>query len=90
MIELYKARGIDISALMRSANSYDVWLISLRRAFRRKRSLPNDWLETRFADAVADGELLRVLQNNRLARFATAILQKDAYFNYQTLKLNDN
>lgn len=90
MIELYKARGINTSALVRSANSYDVWLISLRRSFRRKRTLPNDWLETRFADAVADGELVRVLQNDRLAHFATAILQKDVYFDYQTLKLTDN
>lgn len=90
MIELYKERGINTSALVRSANFYDAWLVSLRRAFRRKRTLPNDWLETRFADAVADGELVRVLQNDRLAHFATEVLQEGLYFNYQTLKITDN
>lgn len=55
----------------------------------RKRTLSDDWLETRFADAAADGELARVLQNKRLAHFTAAILREGTYFNYQTLKITD-
>jgi DNA repair photolyase len=88
MVELYAERGIDTDGLAKSAGAYDAWLIGLRRAFRRKRSLPDSWLEERFGEAAADGELDRVLRNERLARFTSAVLRDGARLDYSSLKLD--
>lgn len=87
MLELYASRGVDTKALERSASAYDEWLLSLRRAFRRKRSLPDTWLEERFAEAAQDGELDRVLANERLAAFVSKVNLEGARLNYSSLKL---
>jgi DNA repair photolyase len=87
MIELYNDRGIQTQALVTSAKAYDDWLVSLRRSFRRKRTLPTAWLEERYAEASIDGELDRILANARLARFVQQINFEKAHLNYSTLKL---
>jgi DNA repair photolyase len=87
MLELYQERGIDTTTLAKSANSYDTWLLGLRRAFRRRRNLPNTWLEERFDEACRDGELDGILLNRRLARFTTSVLLEGARLDYVTLKL---
>jgi DNA repair photolyase len=87
MIELYDDRSIETSALRKSAFEYDSWLIGIRRVFRRKRSLPDDWLEERFYEAVRDGELNRVLDNQRLAHFTAAVINEGARLDYSSLKL---
>lgn len=87
MLELYAERGIDTSALSRSSSAYDAWLLSLRRAYRRRRALPGAWLEDRFDEASRDGELERVLGNDRLARFSSSILNDGARLDYISLKL---
>lgn len=87
MIELYNERGIDTSALRKSAFAYDSWLIGIRRVFRRKRSLPDDWLEERFNESVRDGELYRVLDNRRLSLFTATVLGEGARLDYSSLKL---
>jgi len=87
MLELYSERGTDTSALVRSATSYDAWLLSLRRAFRHKRTLPDDWIEERFAEATHNGEIDAVLHNERLFLFVSAILRDGARLDYLTLKL---
>jgi DNA repair photolyase len=90
MLELYDERGIDTSALKRSADRYDAWLLGLRRTFRRKRSLPYAWLEERFSEATRDGELIKILNNERLSRFTHAVVSEGAYLDYVTLKLERN
>jgi hypothetical protein len=87
MIELYASRGVDTAALGRSASAYDEWLIGLRRAFRRKRSLPDTWLEERFSEVSRNGELDQILLNERLATFVAKINLEGARFNYTSLKL---
>ena len=87
MLELYDERRIDTTALSKSATAYDEWLLGLRRAFRRRRSLPDTWLEERFAEAADDGELDRILGNARLSRFTAEILRNGARLNYISLKL---
>jgi DNA repair photolyase len=87
MLELYAERGIDTAALAKSAGAYDAWLLGLRRAFRRKRSLPDTWLEERFDAAVQDGELDLILGNKRLSRFTTAVVCEGARLDYSSLKL---
>jgi len=87
MIELYSERGVDTSGLMLAADRYDAWLIGLRRQFRRKRSLPAAWLEERFAGALEEGELDRVLDNRRLASFAGTVLREGAILNFSNLRL---
>jgi DNA repair photolyase len=87
MLELYAERGVNTKALLASAKAYDAWLLGLRRSFRRKRSLPEDWLENRFAEAARDGELDRILANDRLAGFARRINLEGARLNYVSLKL---
>jgi DNA repair photolyase len=87
MVELYAARKVDTKALKRSATAYDEWLLGLRRVFRRKRSLSDSWLEERFAEAARDGELNRVLANERLAAFVAKVNLERARLNYTSLKL---
>jgi DNA repair photolyase len=87
MLELYSERGIDTSALLKSAKAYDEWLISLRRVFRRKKTLPDTWLEERFADAVDSGELSILLANDRLAHFTNTVINEGARLDYCTLQL---
>jgi DNA repair photolyase len=87
MLELYAERGIDTAALAKSAGAFDAWLLGLRRAFRRKRSLPDTWLEERFDAAVKDGELDLVLDNQRLSRFTSAVVREGARLDYSSLKL---
>jgi DNA repair photolyase len=87
MVELYAERSVDTAALKRSACEYDSWLVGIRRVFRRKRSLPDSWLEDRFNEATRDGELEKVLQNERLSRFVASVLGEGARLDYNTLKL---
>ena len=87
MVELYAERGIDTSALKKSAHAYDDWLLSLRRAFRRRRSLPADWLEERFDEATRGEELSGVLGNDRLSAFVRRIVYEGARLDYDTLRL---
>ncbi|MBL8967839.1 MAG: radical SAM protein [Spirochaetaceae bacterium] len=87
MAELYKERHIDTSALMRSAQAYDDWLLGLRREFRRHRKLPATWLEERFAEGLHGGEFFKVLANQKLERFAAAVLLEGATFDFISLKL---
>lgn len=87
MIELYGDRGIDTRPLRKSADRYDAWLIGLRRVFRRKRSLPGDWLAERFRESVETGDIDEVLDNGRLARFVKAIVLEKRVLEYESLSL---
>lgn len=87
MAELYKERQIDTSALIRSADAYDAWLLSLRREFRRHRKVPAGWLEERFGEGLRNGELFKILANQKLARFAAAVLLEGARLDFISLKL---
>ncbi len=87
MVELYGARSVETSELRRSADRYDAWLISLRRQFRRRRTLPTDWLEGEFATSLRSGLLGEVLDNSRLLDFVRACVVDGAFLNYVSLKL---
>jgi len=89
MLELYEAKGTDTSSLVKSAKHYDTWLIELRRQFRRKRSYPDKWLEERFYEASADGELDTILANSKLSAFSHKVIYDGAIFNYQKLRLEN-
>ncbi|HUX36752.1 MAG TPA: hypothetical protein VMV44_02500, partial [Rectinemataceae bacterium] len=65
----------------------DGWLIGLRRYFRGRRSLPPSWLPERFASALADNELDRILANPRLSTFAHSVLEDGAILDYHKLRL---
>jgi DNA repair photolyase len=88
MIELYHDRGIDTEKLRNSADRYDRWLVSLRRQFRKRRSLQDDWLDERFELATNSEELRSVLDNDKLFRFVSLILKEEKRFDYRTLKLS--
>ena len=88
MAELYDVRGVDVRPLRKSADRYDAWLSDLRHAFRRKRSLPSAWLQERVQAAVRGEELRRVLDNDRLTRFARTVFLDGAVLDYRTLKLS--
>lgn len=87
MLELYSERSISTSALKKSAAAYDAWLLSLRRSFRRRRQLPDSWLDERFSEAAIDGELEGILANSRLSGFVASILRDGARLDYRTLRL---
>jgi DNA repair photolyase len=87
MLELYAERGIDTAALARSASAYDAWLLGLRRAFRRRRSLPSFWIEERFEEAARGGELGTILGNERLSSFVTQVVAEGARLDYSSLRL---
>lgn len=87
MQELYADRGVPTGPLKRSAKAYDTWLLAKRREFRRKRSLPASWLEEALPEALASGELDRVLDNAKLLDFASSVVLEGARLDYRTLKL---
>lgn len=87
MIELYRDRKIDTGPLKNSADRYDRWLVSLRRQFRKKRSLQDNWLEERFELATNNDELSSVLGNDKLYRFIQSIIKEGKHFSYRTLRL---
>jgi DNA repair photolyase len=87
MLELYAERGVDTAALRIAAFAYDEWLLGLRRAFRRRRSLPGTWIEERFDEAAKGEELYRILDNSRLSAFVRSIIIEGARLDYTTLKL---
>jgi DNA repair photolyase len=90
MAELYAERGVSVRRLISSADRYDEWLKKLRGEFRRRRSLPADWLKDRFLNAVELGELDAVLDNVKLASFAKDTMLNRYVFDYMTLKLRDS
>jgi len=87
MLELYSERDIDTTPLARSAAAYDEWLVGLRRAFRRRRSLPDTWLEERFEEAARTDELAVILDNDRLSEFVGKVVLEGARLDYRSLKL---
>jgi len=89
MVELYSACGVSVRPLIASADRYDDWLKMIRGEFRRRRSLPDDWLRDRFLNAVEMGELDTVLANSKLASFAGEVVDGGKVFDYLTLKLKD-
>ncbi len=86
LVELYSSRQIGTQRLEQVADRYDSWLLAQRRQFRRKRSLPKDYLESRFREAFSNGELAVVIKNEKLYSFLKKI-QLGATFNYLTVQL---
>jgi DNA repair photolyase len=89
MAELYAERGISTRPLTAAADRYDAWLKEIRTQFRRRRTLPEDWLVDRFLNAAELGELDGVLKNEKLAAFAREVILAGRRLDYLTLKLTD-
>jgi hypothetical protein len=89
MSELYAERGVSVRPLAAAADRYDGWLKTVRGEFRRRRSLPPDWLRDRFLNAAELGELDAVLDNPKLAAFAKEIVSGGKVLDYIDLKLKD-
>jgi DNA repair photolyase len=87
MIELFHARGVDTAPLRNSADRFDAWLTCQKREFRRKRSLPDHWLNERFSCALSNNELKATFDNAKLSTFISSILADGARLNYVSLKL---
>jgi DNA repair photolyase len=87
MIELFHERGVDTTPLRNSADRFDGWLKSIKHEFRRKRSLPDHWLDERFSGAVMNNELKGIISNAKLLTFVSSVLTDGARLNYITLKL---
>lgn len=87
MADLYGERGVDVRGLRRSADAYDRWLVSRRRTFRRKRTLPAGWLDDALPEAARRGELRSILGNAKLARFCESVVLDGARLDYVTLKV---
>lgn len=87
MGELYRERGVDTRPLRQAALRYDAWLKERRTAFRRRRTLPTEWLSASLEQAAKSGELGRILANAKLARFAERIILERALLDPVTLRL---
>ncbi len=87
MAVLYSERGVSVAPLNAAADRYDEWLKAVRGEFRRRRSLPEDWLRDRYMNAVELEELDSVLDNAKLAAFAKEIALKGRVFDYLSLAL---
>jgi DNA repair photolyase len=88
MGELYGRRHVDTRRLREAAARWAAWLKGVRTELRRRRSLPAVWLGERVTAALDSGELVRILDNDKLARFAGRVL-KGAVFDHQTLALRE-
>ena len=87
MCGLYGARGTDVRPLEQAAGRYEAWLKAGRTEFRRRRTLPTDWLARRLRQAADDGELGRVLENPKLARFSRQVVLDRAVLDPVALRL---
>jgi DNA repair photolyase len=87
MIELYSDRRVDTSALCQATERFDIWLLEVRRYFRRHRKLPYEWLEERFQSALTCGELENVISNKKLFSLIESVFLANTVFDYSTLKL---
>lgn len=90
MVELYAARGIPVEPLKAASTAFEAWLKPLRTGFRRRRNLPDSWLEERFLSAVELGELDGVLDNRKLSDFCREVTLRGRRLDYLTLKLGDD
>jgi hypothetical protein len=86
MGELYAARGVPTGPLKAAAERYDAWLAGERTAFRRRRTLPRIWLEDRYDAALESGEMERILDNPKLARFLRRLEADNLVFDYVDLE----
>lgn len=97
MEHLYSLRGVDTRPLKAATDRYASWLSAERTALRRKRipvvsSEPfplTRILEERLAELTAGGSgersLAAILENDRLASLASAVLRDGADFDYRLL-----
>lgn len=89
MAELYAARGVAVGPLRAASERYEGWLRTVRTDFRRRRRLPDGWLEERFLSAAEFGELDGLMDNAKLAGFVREVVLKGRRLDYPTLKLED-
>jgi DNA repair photolyase len=97
MQALYDARGVDTGPLRAATDRYAAWLSLSRAELRRKRAkvIPSDpfpvtrVLSSMLADLLTnDGKgLATTIGNERLARLAAELLEKNGTFDYTTLSL---
>jgi DNA repair photolyase len=84
---LFHERGVDVRPLQAARDRYEAWLKERRMEFRRRRTLPPDWLVRGLAQAAEDGELAGTLGNPRLAAFVREVVLERALLDPATLKL---
>jgi DNA repair photolyase len=95
MQSLYDARGVDTGQLRAATDRYAAWLSESRAELRRKRAkvVPSDpfpvtrVLSSMLSDLSANGGkgLATTIGNERLARLAAELLEKNGTFDYTTL-----
>lgn len=87
MIELYDVKGVDTRPLKAGIKKYVSWLTDRKAEYNRKRSTSFRWLERELQDQVSSGNIVDMLENERLAGFFEEIILKKKLFDYTKLEL---
>ncbi len=87
MKELYKRRGIDVSSLRESIESYMKWAESEKSKFNRKRSLHADYIDEQLLFSLRCGGFEQIIPNEKLLKFICEVALERKVFNYITLTL---
>lgn len=87
MKELYKRRGIDVTALKQGRKNFFTWAEREKKEFNRKRSLHGDFIDEKMLFLLRCGGFEEVLQNERLHAFISEVALERKTFNYLTLRM---
>ena len=84
---LYRAKGVDVTALESSLIAYKAWLQSRKKRFNRNRGESFETLEASLRFLCQSGELESLLKNEKLTEFLEAVIMERKTLDYNSLKL---
>jgi len=90
MRELYGARDVDTRPLRKGTERYLAWLSGRKAEYNRKRSVSYRRLDRELHDAVSSGEIVTMLENDKLAAFFREVVLERRVFDYVSLELTDS
>lgn len=87
MIGLYDYKGINVDKLAIAKRRYGKWLMARKQYYNRRRNLGFNELESLVMNMLLNGEMLALIENEKLVKFLFEIVINQKTFNYTTLKV---
>lgn len=87
MMFLYRRKGISVNRLRSAEKRFQSWVEGKRKYCSRRRNLQYSVIDDYLRVMIHSGEFADLLKNRKLAEFLQEV-EKGAFFNYSTLKLD--
>jgi DNA repair photolyase len=84
---IYSSHGIDISRLKRGRKQYNEYLSSQRSYYNKKRSLRYTELESRIVSSIENGQMINIIDNNKIIEFLKEIVVENKEYDYINKKI---